>query len=132
MSGQIEPPWRQSKKGSVYCMWGSLPDDIKTQLRQEDRFETILPEFHYRVKRNEDGGYIVFRSTKAEHESRKMQYYSKKPAFKITEFQILSREDANKLLAVNNQFELVGTDPIKVVKEQFFAVVGKREKLESK
>jgi hypothetical protein len=38
-------------------------------------------------------------------------------------------DEANKLLAFNNQFDLVGTDPIKVVKDQFFAIVGKKEKI---
>lgn len=55
MSTQIQSPWKQSQKGSVYCMWGSVPGDIKSQLKQGDRFRMTLGEFHYSVKRNEDG-----------------------------------------------------------------------------
>jgi hypothetical protein len=129
MSTPIQPPWKQSKKGSVYCIWGSIPADIKSQLKQEDRFEITLEEYHYTVKRNEDGAYIVFRSTKDEYESGKTQHYFKRPIYRMAEVEVLPIEDANKLLRANNQYELVGTDPIKVVKDQFFAIVGKKEKI---
>jgi hypothetical protein len=33
------------------------------------------------------------------------------------------------LLAASDQFELVGIDPIKVMNEQFFVVLGKKEKV---
>ena len=49
-SVSIDPPWKQSAKGSIYCMWGSLPEDIKSQLKQEDRFGITLGEFHYNIK----------------------------------------------------------------------------------
>jgi hypothetical protein len=57
----VELPWRQSSKGSIYCMWPSVPEDIKSQLRQEDRFAVTLGRFHYYVKRNDDGTFVVFR-----------------------------------------------------------------------
>ena len=41
----VEPPWKQSAKGAIYCMWGSLPEDIKSQLRQEDKFGITLGNF---------------------------------------------------------------------------------------
>ena len=67
----VQAPWRLSQKGSIYCRWESLPDDIKSQLKQEDRYQITLGEEHYTVKRNQDGGFIVFRNTKAEYEARK-------------------------------------------------------------
>jgi hypothetical protein len=129
----VQAPWRQSQKGSIYCRWGSLPDDIKSQLKQEDRYQITLGEEHYTVKRNEDGGFIVFRNTKAEHEARRQQqqqqYYGKRPIYRTVQVQILPIEEANRLLAIKD-FELVGTDPIKIVNGQFFAVVGKKEKVQ--
>lgn len=56
--------------------------------------------------------------------------YSKKLVYRTIEVQVLPIEDANKLLTASNQYELVGTDPIKAVDGQFFAVVGKKEKVQ--
>ena len=39
-------------------------------------------------------------------------------------------EDANKLLRADNQLELIGPDPVKVVNGQFYAVVGKKESIQ--
>ena len=61
----VQAPWRQSQKGSIYCRWGNLPEDIKSQLKQEDRYGITLGEDHYTVKQNEDGGFIVFSFLKA-------------------------------------------------------------------
>jgi hypothetical protein len=129
----VQAPWRLSQKGSIYCRWGSLPDDIKSQLKQEDRYQITLGEDHYTVKRNEDGGFIVFRNTKAEHEARRQQqqqYYGKRPIYRTVQVQILPIDEVNRLLAMTKGFELVGTDPIKIVDGQFFAVVGKKEKVQ--
>jgi hypothetical protein len=129
----VQAPWRQSQKGSIYCRWGSLPDDIKSQLKQEDRYQITLGEEHCTVKRNEDGGFIVFRNTKAEHEARRQQqqkqYYGKRPIYRTVQVQILPIEQANQFLAIKD-FELVGIDPIKIVDGQFFAIVGKKEKVQ--
>jgi hypothetical protein len=126
----VQAPWRQSQKGSIYCRWGSLPEDIKLQLKQEDRYEITLGEEHYTVKRNEDGGFIVFKNRKAEYESRRQQqYFGKRSIYRTVQVQILPIEEANRLLAIKD-FELVGTDPIKIVDGQFFAVVGKKEKVQ--
>jgi hypothetical protein len=128
----IQAPWRQSQKGSIYCRWESLPQDIKSQLKQEDRYQIILGKDHYTVKKNEDGSFIVFKSTKAEHEARRQQqqqYFGKRPIYRTVEVRILPIEQVNQLLSLK-EFELVGTDPIKVLNGQFFAVVGKKEKVQ--
>jgi hypothetical protein len=127
----VQPPWRQSQKGSIYCRWGNLPEDIKSQLKQEDRYGITLGEDHYTVKQNEDGGFIVFKNTKAEHEARRQQqqqYFSKRSIYRTVQVQILPIEQANQLLAMTKDFELVGTDPVKIVNGQFFAVVGKKQR----
>ncbi len=128
----VQAPWRQSQKGSIYCRWGNLPEDIKSQLKQEDGYGITLGEDHYTVKRNEDGSFIVFKNTKAEHEARRQQqqqqYFGKRPIYRTIQVQILPIEQANQLLAMTKDFELVGTDPIKIVNGQFFAVVGKKQR----
>jgi hypothetical protein len=130
----VQAPWRQSQKGSIYCRWGNLPEDIKSQLKQEDRYGITLGEDHYTVKQNEDGGFIVFKNTKAEYEARRQQqqqqYFGKRSIYRTVQVQILPIEQANQLLAMTKDFELVGTDPIKIINGQFFAVVGKKEKVQ--
>jgi hypothetical protein len=130
----VQAPWRQSQKGSIYCKWGNLPEDIKSQLKQEDRYGITLGEDHYTVKQNEDGSFIVFKNTKAEYEARRQQqqqqYFGKRSVYRTIQVQILPIEQANQLLAMTKDFELVGTDPIKILNGQFFAVVGKKEKVQ--
>jgi hypothetical protein len=124
----VQAPWRQSQKGSIYCRWGNLPEDIKSQLKQEDRYGITLGEDHYTVIQNEDGSFIVFKNTKAEYEARRQQYFGKRSIYRTVQVQILPIEQANQLLAMTKDFELVGTNPIKIVNGQFFAAVGKKEK----
>jgi hypothetical protein len=127
----VQAPWRRSEKGSIYCRWGSLPEYIKSQLKQEDRYGITIGEYHYVVKRNEDESFIVFRNIKGEYEARRQQqYFSKRSTYRTFEIQILPIEQANQFLAISKDFELIGTDPIKVLNGQFFAVVGKKEKLQ--
>jgi hypothetical protein len=129
----VELPWKVSQKGSIYCMWQNLPGDIRSQLKQEDSFEMKLDGFYYHVKRNGDGSCIVFRNNAAKDNKngfRTGQPFMKRPEYRMVEIQILPVDEANKLLASSNQFEVIGSDPIKVVNEQFFAVIGKKEKLQ--
>jgi hypothetical protein len=123
----VEVPWKQSARGSIYCMWGSLPEDIKSQLKQEDKFGITLGEFHYNVKQNQDGGFVVFRNTKAEYEARSKQQSFRKAAYRTVEVQALPIEEANKLLAAAQDYELVGTDPVKILNGELLVVIGKKE-----
>ncbi len=43
------------------------------------------------------------------------------------EVQALPIEEANKLLAASQDYELVGTDPVKILNDQLFVVIGKKE-----
>jgi hypothetical protein len=123
---EIKPPWRVSQKGAVWCPWQNIPDDISSQLKMEHGFKMTIGGFSYYVRENEDGSYIVFRNT-----SRNSRAGSTKgPMYRVSEIQMLPIEEANKLLASsNNQFELVGIDPIKVIDQQFFVALGKKEKV---
>jgi hypothetical protein len=124
---EVQPPWRQSTKGAIYCMWGSLPEDIKSQLKQEDKFGKTLGDFHYNVKQNQDGGFIVFRNTKAEYEARNKQQSFRKIAYRTVEVQALPIEEANKLLTAAQDYELVGTDPVKILNGELLIIICKKE-----
>lgn len=123
----VQPPWKRSAKGSIYCLWAYIPEDIKSQLKQEDKFESIVGEFHYFIRKNQDGSFIVFRRTKDEHEARQKQYL-KRPMYRIVELLVLRIDEANTLIATNYEYELLGNDPVKVVDGQFYAIVGKKER----
>jgi hypothetical protein len=127
----VQAPWRQSQKDSIYYKWESLPDDIKPQLKLENRYQITLGEDHYVVKKNEDGSFIVFKNTKEGHVDRRQrqQYFGKRSTTYLrVEIHILPIEQANQLLVIIKDFDLVGADPMKVVNEEFFAVIGKKEK----
>jgi hypothetical protein len=124
----VEPPWKQSAKGSVYCDWESLPANIKSQLKLENRYSVIIEDSRYYVRQYENGDTIVYRNPKMQYEATKQQYFNKKTIDRTTEVQVLPLEQANKLLSSSNEYELLGTDPIKVVNDQFFAVIGRKEK----
>lgn len=129
---KVEAPWIMSQKGATYCMWQNLPEIIRSQLKMENDFEVKLGEFSYHVKRNGNGSCVVFRNTPTSNNNgfRTGQSFIKGSTYRMVEIQILPVDEANKLLATSNQFEVIGTDPIKVVNEQFFAVIGKKEKLQ--
>jgi hypothetical protein len=128
MSQAIQPPWKQSAKGFIYCLWAYLPEEIKSQLKQEDRFESTVAEFHYSVKKNTDGSIIVFRRTKEENEARHKQYFFKKPVYRIVELLVLPIQETNTLIATNKEYEVIGNDPIKVLNGQFYVIVGKKQR----
>lgn len=122
---EIEPPWRRAQSGAVWCKWQNVPNDISSQLKMENGFTKTIDDYSYYVKRNEDGSYIVFRNTPRNHRDGS----TKRPEYRdYTEFQVLPLEEANKLLASGN-YKPVGTDPIKVIGQQFFVVLGKKEKV---
>jgi hypothetical protein len=125
-TSEVVPPWRVSEKGAVYCKWENVPNDISSQLKMENGCTKTIDDYSYYVKGNEDGTYIVFKNTPRNH-----RYgFAKRPDKVYTEIQILPIQEANKLLAGSgNQFELIGTDPIKVINQQFFVALGKKVKV---
>jgi hypothetical protein len=122
----VDAPWKQSKKGAIYCMWNDLRDDLKTQLKEEHRFQTRIGQFHYYVLKTDEGSYLVFRNPKPENESQRNHYFSDKPQNSVRELKVLPLEEANMLLQSSDEYLLIGNDPLKVVNGHFFAILGKR------
>lgn len=127
MSQEVQAPWKTSAKGSVYCLWANLPEEMKSQLKQQDKFESTIGEFHYYIKKNADGSFIVFRRTKEENEARQKQYF-KKPVYRIVELLVLPIQETNTLIATNKEYEVIGNDPVKVLNGQFYVIVGKKQR----
>ena len=78
-------------------MWENLPDDLKSQLLQQDKFGITIGEFHYNVKQNQDGGFVVFRNTKMEYDNNRQQFFTKN-SLRIVDIKAIQIEQANKLL----------------------------------
>jgi hypothetical protein len=106
-------------------MWWNLPEDLRLQLKQQDKFGITIGDFHYSVKENQDGGFVVFRNTKTEYDFNKQQIFNRNNSRTI-EIKVLQLEHANKLLDTAEGYEMVGADPIKVVNGEFFVVMGKK------
>jgi hypothetical protein len=122
----VEAPWKQSKKGSVYCMWDDLSDDLKSQLREEDKFQTTIAKSHYYVLKTDEGGFLVFRNPKPENKQQEKYDFNNKLHNSLTELAVLPLEQANNMLQSGKEYVLIGDDPIKIVNGQFFAVLGKK------
>jgi hypothetical protein len=128
MSQEVQPPWKKSAKGSVYCLWANLPEETKSQLKQQDKFESTVGEFHYSIRKNQDGSFIIFRKTREEHEARQKQSFFRKPIPRVIELLVLPIEEANTLIAAEKEYELIGNDPVKIINSQFFVIVGRKQR----
>jgi hypothetical protein len=65
---------------------------------------------------NQDGSFILFKKTKTEYDARRQQqqqYFGKRSIYRTVQVQILPIEQANQLLEMTKDFELVDRDPIK-------------------
>jgi hypothetical protein len=122
----VEPPWRESTTGSGYCMWENLPNDIMSQLQKVDRFGTDIGGFHYNVKRNDNGSFIVFRNTVEKYQENRRQFF-RNSVYRVVEVQALPIEQANQLLATEKGVELIGSDPVKVLNGQMYLIIGRKK-----
>ena len=52
--------WIQSQNGSEFCHFDDVPQAVRSQLRQEDKYTTTIHGFRYTVKEY-DGKWLVFR-----------------------------------------------------------------------
>jgi radical SAM superfamily enzyme len=106
-------------------MWENLPNDIISQLQKEDRFGIEFEGFHYNVRRNDNGGFIVFRNIVEEYNANRRQFF-RNSVHRIVEVQVLPIEQANNMLATVEDVELIGTDPVKVLNGELYLVIGRK------
>ena len=119
---EVRRPWKCSANGAVYCNWEDLTDDIRALLKTEDGFKVALGEFHYFVRKYGDSSVVVFRN------KQQKRFFSgcKKNNYQVVnEIRVIPIVEANKLLA-DSEYEVVGSDPVKVVNGHFFVVIGKK------
>jgi hypothetical protein len=123
---EVKSPWMMAQSGSEWAPWEDVPNDIRSQLKKQNRFTKTIDDSSYCVRQYEGGSWVVFKNPVGSY-----RYASTRTSVDglYREFQVVHLVEANKLLASSNEFEPVGTDPVKVIDHQFFLVLGKKGKV---
>lgn len=122
----VEPPWKISKKGSVYCLWNELADEIKSELKEEHGAQATVAQFHYYVLQADNGNFLVFRNFREGSKNDEKHGYNSELREDLSEIMAVPIEEANDLLQSGAKYIVVGNDPVKVVDGKFFVVLGKK------
>jgi hypothetical protein len=127
-------PWKESRNDSEYCRLDDLQEEIRSQLRQENKFTTTIADFRYTVK-NYEGRWLVFRRNLDKNAGKvKSSYGYKNYSSRISEIKIIPLNEANGYLQINNstencEYQIFGSDPIKVINNEVYVVMVKRNDL---
>jgi hypothetical protein len=120
------PQWIQSQNGSEFCQIGEVSEDIRSQLRKEDKYTTAIDGFRYTVK-DYEGKWLVFRrnismnTVKTTQAQRYMNHVNN-----IREIKIMLLNEANAYLSVGNQeYQIFGNDPVKIINNEVCIVMAK-------
>lgn len=116
------PQWIQSQNSSENCQYNNVPEEIRSKLRQEDKFTLTIDGLRYTVK-DYDGKWLVFRrniSTAAKPSH-------KKNASNILEIKIVPLDEANGYLQNESyEYQIFGSDPVKIINNDVFVLMLKR------
>lgn len=114
--------WKSSQNGSEFCQFNDLLDEIRSQLQQEDKYSTTIDGFRYTVK-DYDGKWLVFRRNVAKTPQAKHYMIH---ANNIDEIKIMPLNEANEyLLNKNQEFQIFGSDPVKIINDETYVVMAK-------
>jgi hypothetical protein len=106
--------WIQSQNGSEFCQVADMSEDIRSQLRQEDKYTTTINGFRYRVK-DYDDKWLVFRRDISMSNVKTTQCYMIHEN-SIDEIKIMSLSEANTYLSIGNQeYQIFGSNPAKII-----------------
>lgn len=115
-----------TQNDSEFCHFGDVPEDVRSQLRQEDKYTAAIDGFRYTVKNYEDK-WLVFRrnismnTIKTTQAQRYMVHVNN-----IHEIKILSLSEANTYLSIGNQeYQIFGSDPVKIINNEPCVVMAK-------
>jgi hypothetical protein len=114
--------WKSSQNSSEYCRLSDLPDDIRSQLQQEDKYTNTIDGFRYTVK-DYEGKWLVFRRTVAR--IAQANHYMVH-ANNIHEIKLMSLDEANDYLQNKNQeYRILGDNPVKIINNEAYVVMAK-------
>lgn len=111
-----------------------LQEDIRSQLPRENKFTATIAGYRYTVK-NYDGRWLVFRRNldKNVDKVKSSCSYKNYPS-RISEIKIMPLNEVNGYLRSNNstencKYQIFGSDPIKVINNEAYVVMVKRNDL---
>jgi hypothetical protein len=117
--------WKTSMNSSQYCRWDELREPDKSQLKQEDKFTKKIDGYRYTVK-DYDGKWLVFRRN-LEDVKAFNGYKNSTNSSSISEIKVVPLNEANGYLrSENHEYHIFGNDPVKVIKDEIFVVMSKR------
>lgn len=115
--------WIQSQNASEFCQYSDLPQEIRSKLRQEDKFTLTIDGLRYTVK-DYDGKWLVFRrniSTTAAKTGNNGN------ASNILEIKLMPLDEANGYLqSERHEYQIFGSDPVKIINNDVFVLMVKR------
>ena len=114
--------WKASQNASEFCQLNDVQESIRSQLRQEDKFTITQDGFRYTVK-DYDGKWLVFRrnintATKTGNKSN---------TDNIHEMKIMPLSEANNCLQSEcREYQIFGSDPVKIINNDVYVLMVKR------
>jgi hypothetical protein len=115
------------KNGSEYCHFSNLSENVKSLLRQQDKYTTTIDGFRYTVK-DYDGKWLVFRrnlamnNVKTINQPRRYMIHVNN----VHEIKIMPLVEANEyLLSKNQEYQIFGSDPVKIINNDVCVVMAK-------
>jgi hypothetical protein len=120
------PQWVQSQNGSEFCQYSALPDEIRSQLPQENKSTNTINGIRYTVK-DYDGKWLVFRRNISMNNAKSIQAQRYMiHANNIHEIKIMPLSEANGYLSTANQeYQIFGSDPVKIINNEPCVVMAK-------
>jgi hypothetical protein len=116
------PQWVQSQNDSEFCQYNDVPEEIRSQLRQEDKFTLAIGGLRYTVK-DYNRKWLVFRrniniATKTSNKSN---------TDNIHEIKIMPLSEANNCLQSEcREYQIFGSDPVKIINNDVYVLMVKR------
>ncbi len=123
------PQWIQSQNGSDFCPLNDVAEEVRSQLRQEDKYTITIHGFRYTVK-DYEGKWLVFRRSVSANTVRKTTTtQTPRHTAKVSnvhEIKIMSLNEANECIRSENpEYNVFGSDPVKIINNEPCVVMAK-------
>lgn len=120
MSGYHNP----SQNDSEFCQFSDLSEEMRAQIRQEDKFTLTIDGLRYTVK-DYDGKWLVFRRSF----NTATKTGKKNSPSNILEIKIMPLDEANShLQSEKDEYQIFSSDPVKIINNEVYVLMVKRSR----